>query len=311
MNLKSLVTLGDKGSPVVMGCALFSSHYGRGNGDMLSAAQLAEMLAAAWRCGERPRRRHTERCNRSSCFSGCCIARRARRKFVKDASSGRRRNWRNIANAFPIAAQELQSFFDSCGSTSESVDSLMFPVCGETAAGCRLIAELGHRAKGAFFSAEQTALADRLVVLKMGPCDCHEHLALSACCIPILSRSISCRICPSIICTFSVCPTLAAPPWPNCERNWRAIPIAQRTGGDLLAALDRIQASRPTAAAQTGTGTSGCGTALMLKRYAGFGACLAEPRCITPMNMGCCTSTSSHPTCLWPATGNPCCWTFI
>ena len=55
----------------------------------------------------------------------------------------------------------------------------MFPTCGETVADCRLLEELGRGAQGRVFLAEQITLAKRLVVLKMGPRDCHEHLVLA------------------------------------------------------------------------------------------------------------------------------------
>ena len=94
MRLESLVTLGDKGSPVVMGCALSQAVTGE---EMAQALHGATHRNARRRLASRrasSRRRLTERCNRSNGFSGRRVSRRARRnssttRVRTAASSGR------------------------------------------------------------------------------------------------------------------------------------------------------------------------------------------------------------------------------
>ena len=176
MENQSLVTHEDKGSKGS------KTRAGRGDfepGNSAScAAQLSENLAAGWRRGSVLAEDLLKDATDLADFPDVAL-------LVVLEEIRRRREYgpppgvEEYLGRFPQWANQLQSFFGAYCSTSESVESVVFPVIGEIAAGCRLVTELGRGAQGRVFLAAQTSLADRLVVLKMGLRDCHEHLALA------------------------------------------------------------------------------------------------------------------------------------
>jgi len=240
------------------------------------AAQLSEMLTAGWRCGERPIAEDLlKEASDLVGFPDAAI-------LVVKEEIRRRREYgpppevEEYRRRFPEWANDLQPLFDSYCTISETDASVVFPVCGETVVGCRLVAELGRGAQGRVFLAAQTSLADRLVVLKMGLRDCHEHLALA--------RLLHTHIVPlyfvqdlpvhnlRVLCM----PYLGGATLAQLREELASIPVAQRSGRDLMAALDRIQAPRPTAAAQVGPARSRLEKGGYVEAVCWLGACLAD-----------------------------------
>ena len=119
---------------------------------------------------------------------------------------------------------------------------MLYPAVGESVADFRLLAKLGQGGHGCVFLATQISLADRPVVIKFTPLLGHEHLSLArlqhthimplfsvledaernlrALCMPYFGGATLARLLTA----------LAAQPWD------------QRTGQDLLRALDEAQA---------------------------------------------------------------------
>ncbi len=275
MKIEALATYEDKGSKGSRGCALAEAISSKEIAQAL-AAQISENLAAAWRRGERPRAEDLlEDATDLAQFPDAAIL-VVREEIRRRREFGPAPELEEYQHRFPQWASELQSFFASDCSTSESIDTVIFPVCGEMAAGCRLVAELGRGAQGRVFLAAETALADRFVVLKMGLRDCHEHLALA--------RLLHTNIVPlhfvqdlpvhnlRVLCM----PYLGGATLAQLREELTPIPVAQRRGRDLLAALDKIQAPRPTAAAQKGPARARLERGGYVEAVCWLAACLAD-----------------------------------
>jgi eukaryotic-like serine/threonine-protein kinase len=236
---------------------------------LAQAALLAEELAAAWRGGKRP---HAEDLLAGApdlaAFPQAALL-IVREEIRRRLQFGPPPESEEFRQRFPLWATELQALFQSHQAYSEPAESFLFPAVGETVGDCLLIAELGHGAQGRVFLATQTSLADRLVVLKMGPRDCHEHLALA--------RLLHTHIVPlhfvqdlpvhnlRVLCTLA-----------HLREGLNAIPVAARSGRDLLDALDRIQASRPAAAQQAGPTRTRLAGSSYVEAMCWIGACLAD-----------------------------------
>jgi eukaryotic-like serine/threonine-protein kinase len=269
MKIESLVTIGGKERAP-------AEAISAGEIAQAVAAQLSETLAAGWRRGERPIAEDLlKEATDLVGFPDAAI-------LVVQEEIRRRREYgpppevEEYRRRFPEWSHELQPLFDSHCPTSETDDSVVFPVCGETVADCRLVAELGRGAQGRVFLAAQTSLADRLVVLKMGLRDCHEHLALARLLhthivplyfvqdLPVHNLRVMCM------------PYLGSATLAQLREELASIPVAKRSGRDLLAALDRIQAPRPTVAAQAGPTRSRLGGGGYVEAVCWLGACLAD-----------------------------------
>jgi eukaryotic-like serine/threonine-protein kinase len=275
MKIESPATLGDKGSSGAKNRAPAEGITGEELAQA-RAAQLSENLAAGWRRGERLRAEDllkdaTDLAN----FPDAALL-VVREEIRRRREYGPPPELEEYQRRFPQWANKLQSFFGSDCCTIEAVDSIVFPVCGESAAGCRLVEELGRGAQGRVFLAAQMSLGDRLVVLKMGPRDCQEHLALA--------RLLHTNIVPlHFVQDLPVhnlrvmgMPYLGGATLAQLRGELSSIPFAQRTGRDLLAALDRIQAPRPTPAARTGPARSRLASGGYVEAICWLGACLAD-----------------------------------
>ena len=275
MKTESLVTIAGKGLKDGKACA---------PADPISdvemahaqAAQLSEMLAAGWHRGERLIAEDLLKDATDLVgFPDAAI-------LVVEEEIRRRREYgpppevEEYQRRFPEWANELQPLFDSHCSTSETDESVVFPVCGETAAGCRLTAELGRGAQGRVFLAAQTSLADRLVVLKMGLRDCHEHLALARLLHTHIVPLYFAQDLPVHNLRVMAMPYLGGATLAQLREELASIPFAQRSGRDLTAALDRIHAPRPTAAAQAGPARSRLDKSSYVEAVCWLGACLAD-----------------------------------
>ena len=243
---------------------------------MAQAARLAEELAAGWRTGKRPRAEDLL----AQAFEVAAVPQAAlvivREEIRRRLQFGPPPESEEYRQRFPLYANELQALFQSHQAYAEPSESFLFPAAGETVGDCLLIEQLGHGAQGRVFLATQTSLADRLVVLKMGPRDCHEHLALA--------RLLHTHIVPlhfvqdlpvhnlRVLCM----PYLGGATLAHLREELKPIPFAARSGRDLLEALDRVQASRPAATQQTGPTRARLAASTYVEAICWVGACLAD-----------------------------------
>ncbi len=270
-----LLTVQDKGSKERRGLAPAGGASSEERALDL-ATHLAEDLAAAWRRGDRPPvEEFLEAAPDLAGFAPAVLI-LVREELRQRREHGPPPDLEEYRRRFPQWADQLPPLFDSHSSDSRAADEFFFPSCGETVGDCRLLAELGRGAQGRVFLAAQTSLADRLVVLKMGPRDCHEHLALA--------RLLHAHVVPlhfvqdlpvhnlRVLCM----PYLGGATLGQLRDELEAVPVAARTGRDLLAALDRVQASRPAAAATEGPARARLAGFAYAEALCWVGACLAD-----------------------------------
>jgi serine/threonine protein kinase/tetratricopeptide (TPR) repeat protein len=147
---------------------------------------------------------------------------------------------------FPQWRPQLEVVLD-CHRLFRPAPPPRFPSVGETFADFPLVAELGRGGQGRVFLAVQPALADRPVVLKVTPCDGHEHLSLARLqhthIVPLFSAQEEPIRNLRVLCM----PYFGGTSLDQLLDALRTKPPAERSGRDLLEALDRRQASLPIA----------------------------------------------------------------
>jgi tetratricopeptide (TPR) repeat protein len=273
--MESNVTVEDKGSKERLGYAALGATTAEARALAL-ATRLAEDLAAAWRRGNRPvAEEFLAVAPDLAAFPEAVLA-LVHEEICRRREFGPPPDLDEYQRRFPKRADQLPFLFESDSALSRSPESFIFPSCGETVIDCQLLAELGRGAQGRVFLATQTSLADRLVVLKMGPRDCHEHLALA--------RLLHTHIVPlhfvqdlpvhnlRVLCM----PYLGGATLAQLREELRAVPTADRTGRDLLDALDSLQASRPGAASTAGPGRARLAEYSWTEAVCWLAACLAD-----------------------------------
>ena len=151
-----------------------------------------------------------------------------------------------------------------------------FPAVGETVGEFRLLASLGRGVQGAVFLADQPSLANRPVVLKITSRKSWEHLSLAKlrhahivplyCVQDLADRDLR------LLCM----PYLGGTTLARFLSELDKIPIARRTGRDLLSRLDQDQAETPLSVPSQGPAQQFLSRASYLQAVCWIGACLAD-----------------------------------
>jgi serine/threonine protein kinase len=151
-----------------------------------------------------------------------------------------------------------------------------FPAAGESLGDFLLLGELGGGSQGRVFLAVQRSLGNRPVVLKLTPCEAGEHLALARLqhthIVPLYSaqdhpaRGLR-TLCMPYFGGVTLAYLLAA---------LRPRPPARRTGQDLLAVLDGVQAASPFPVPARGPSRRALAGASYVQALCWIGACLAD-----------------------------------
>jgi tetratricopeptide (TPR) repeat protein len=222
-----------------------SSHFGTGEAGV--AVRLAAEMARRWRTGERPLAeeflaRHPALWQQPESavdlvYEEICLRQEAGEEAAEERVLARFPQWR----------KQLELLLECHRLLDPKRTAARFPEVGEALGDCRLLAELGRGAQGRVFLAVQPALGNRHVVLKLTPCHGREHLTLAR-----LQHT-------------NIVPLYAA--WDDAGRNLRVLcmpylggttlarllerlgdrPPAERTGADLLRALDEEPGPTPPA----------------------------------------------------------------
>ena len=126
-----------------------------------------------------------------------------------------------------------------------------FPAVGDRIGEFRLLAELVRGSRGRVFLATQTLLADRLVVLKITPLDGGEHLSLARLqhtnIVPLYSVFDDAARDVRVLCM----PYFGRATLASLLELLSAVPVAARTGRQIVDGIDRLQqASAVTPALQ-------------------------------------------------------------
>ncbi|HEY3788935.1 MAG TPA: serine/threonine-protein kinase [Urbifossiella sp.] len=173
-----------------------------------------------------------------------------------------------LVGRFPQWAEQVRALLDCQRFLGPQLSSPRFPDAGETLGGFTLVSELGRGNHGRVFLAAQSSLAERPVVLKIGPSLGTEHLSLAR-----LQHS-------------HIVPLYSAHEFP--ERGLRALCLPYFGGATLAEILTRIK-KVPSAAGRDLLGALGAedsaapGPARGFLAHASFedavcwiGACLAD-----------------------------------
>jgi tetratricopeptide (TPR) repeat protein len=199
------------------------------------AGRLVEELASAWMRGERPcveeiLARHPELGEEEAIrlvYEEVCLR--------EDLDHG----WDSseILRRFPQWRSRLALLLDG-NRLLRSAPEPSFPTPGETLGDFRILAEIGRGALGRTFLASQGSLAERLLVLKVTALGQEEHLSLARLqhmhIVPLYFE----QVVPERNVRVLYMPYLGGTTLARILEALRPIPVAQRTGRDLLAALD-------------------------------------------------------------------------
>ncbi len=229
------------------GVAVEATHFGgtpltRDGAEALAAELVAEMTRR-WRAGERPLaeefldrhpalRDHAEAAA-DLIYEEICL----REEFAAEASV------KDVLNRFPQWRPQLELLVDCQRLLGPRRPVPRFPSAGESLDDFLLLAELGRGIHGRVFLASQLSLGDRPVVLKLTPCDASEHLSLARLqhthIVPLYSvQDNAARGLRALCMPYFGGATLA-----GLLDALRSTPPGDRSGRDLLSALDRLSAA--------------------------------------------------------------------
>lgn len=182
----------------------------------------------------------------------------------------------DLLRRFPQWVEPIRVMLD-CHRLLQSGESPpQYPEVGDTVGDFRLLSELGQGARGHVFLATQLGLADRPVVLKITTCDGGEHLSLARLqhtnivplysCIDDSNRKIR------ILCM----PYFGRATLTEVLSSLARIPIAERTGQHLIAAIDRLQESSAASQAVGGAARQMLSHVNYVQAMCWITACLAD-----------------------------------
>lgn len=142
---------------------------------------------------------------------------------------------------FPQWREELSVLLDCDRGLAASPFGLNFPEVGESLGAFKIVAELGTGALGRVYLAVQPTLADRPLVLKVTPRDGQEHLSLARLqhthIVPLYDVQDFLAQDLRVLCM----PYLGGAALSSIFKALKSIPAPQRTGRDLIRALDEAQ----------------------------------------------------------------------
>jgi serine/threonine protein kinase len=181
-----------------------------------------------------------------------------------------------LATRFPQWRTQVLTLLECHRALSGRLGRPLFPAVRESLGDFRLLAELGRGAHGRVFLAAQPSLADRPVVLKLGPRTGREHLSLSRLqhthIVPLHSvHDFPDRGLRGLCQPYFGGATLA-----ELLRGLKSVPPRQRTGLDLLRALGEAQARNTLATDVRGPACRFLEQASYTDAICWIGACLAD-----------------------------------
>jgi serine/threonine protein kinase len=238
------------------------------------ATQQVDAMVAAWRRGERLSAeeilsRHPELGDDAAIrliFEEVCLRQEA----------GIEVDPAEIARRFPQWAVELALLLDCRRLIDAGPAGAVFPQVGETLAGFRLRAELGRGAAGRVYLAAQPSLGDRPVVLKVLPRGREEHLSLARLqhmnIVPLYSEHVLRDRNLQVLCM----PFLGGATLAQVLELLEEKPPAERTGSQIVTAIDQIQQHQPSGLLAGGPYRRFIARASYVEAICSIGALLAD-----------------------------------
>jgi serine/threonine protein kinase len=181
-----------------------------------------------------------------------------------------------VLRRFPHWRPQLEVLLDCQRVLGPSRPPPQFPAAGEGLGDFLLLAEIGSGAQGRVFLASQLSLGDRPVVLKVTPAEAREHLALARLQHTHIVPLYSVHDHPDRRLRALCMPYFGGATLDRLLHALRSRPLVERTGQDLLDALDRVQAGAPLAAPFRGRARQALAAASYVEAVCWAGACLAD-----------------------------------
>ncbi len=238
--------------------------------------QLAEEMVERWRAGECPRvEEFLERHPNVREIPQAALELIAEEMNLR-SEAGEEPEASKLAERFPQWNQQVRALAACHRLLAMPRGQGAFPEVDECIGEFRLLAELGRGGHGRVFLASQTPLADRPVVLKLSASSGREHLSLSRLQHTHIVPLHSVHEFPERRLRGLCQPYFGGASLALLFGRLRAIPPAQRSGLDLLHALQEAQAAAPVSLPMTGPACQFLARASYVEAVCWIGACLAD-----------------------------------
>jgi serine/threonine protein kinase/tetratricopeptide (TPR) repeat protein len=176
---------------------------------------------------------------------------------------------------FPQWGAQVRALL-SCHTVMAGGPAACFPSVGESLGEFDLLAEIGRGGHARVFLARQPDLADRLVVLKLGPRVGREHLSLARLQHSNIVPLYSAHDFPASGLRGLCLPYFGGATLDHLAAAMAAVPPGARTGNDLVAALAGLQEAAPGGVAVGGPACRFLERAGYVEAVCWLGACLAD-----------------------------------
>ncbi len=240
------------------------------------AERLAEEMAFCWRQGERPTAleylsRYQElQENTGAALKLFCEEICLRQDYGQEKETG------EVIGHFPQWRSQVEALLDNYRGSRQARGGPGFPAAGEHWTDFDLVAELGRGGCGRVFLAVEPRLANRPVALKMTTIDGSEHLTLARLqhthIVPLTTVQEDSVRNLRVLCM----PYFGGSSLAQLLEALKHKPAAQRTGHDLVEALDQIQAKYPVVVPSRGPARQLLANVSYDQALCWMGACLAE-----------------------------------
>jgi len=243
-------------------------------------ARLAEDLNRRWHQGERPGveeylARHPELQNQPQAAVELIYEEICLRQELDQQVNPQNLNEEILAR-FPGWRVQLLALLDCHQALGGNSLAPRFPAVGDSLGDCRLLAEIGRGSQGRVFLALQSQLADRLVVLKVVPLASQEHLSLARLqhthIVPVYSVHDDLERHLRALCM----PYFGGATLDRLLSALQPMPAGQRSGQDLVAVLEHLQATVAVTVPAQGPARALLASFSYVGAVCLLGACLAD-----------------------------------
>jgi serine/threonine protein kinase/Flp pilus assembly protein TadD len=240
------------------------------------ATELAAEMAVRWRNGERPLveeflERHPELYREPEAalrliYEEFCLRQEHAEELAPESLLARFPQWR----------PQLEVLIDCHKLLDAELTPPRMPQVGDVIGEFRLVSELGRGAVGCVFLATQPELADRPMVLKVSPGDAQEHLSLARLqhtnIVPLYWAFVDPERHLRVLCM----PYFGGATLMHVLDRLHARPPDQRSGKDLIEALDMRQSALPSPAPSQGPLRAALRRLSYVQAICAIGAALAD-----------------------------------